>query len=142
MLLPVWAVVLTMGLALKMHSQVLLKDDHSEEVKNIQGSIKLNGQLYKTLCVCEDAKPGIGKGKCNTPARTRVHQEQHNKDKGMDKEELKSILGPANKFSLLDLDAKGVTTVDARNPSLAIAVPGGELVEFVLAVSEFEKYGW
>jgi len=107
----------------------------SSTSRRIRGKIKLNKQLYNTICDCENADTTHS---CHAPRRLRVHQEELNAKLGLSREALKDVLGKPKEIKLYNAKTANFACLDGRNQEAVLATPGGEFGELLNALATVE----
>lgn len=108
-------------------------DPPMKKPRAIKGKIRLNGMLYDTNCDCQEKLIT-----CKPVSKLRVHQEDHNLNRGYSKEDLKRIIGRPSSFKNVKIDRTYFSCVDGRSPSPILGTPGGTFGEWLNALSVIE----
>eukprot|EP00744_Colponema_vietnamica_P002558 GILI01003993.1.p1 GENE.GILI01003993.1~~GILI01003993.1.p1 ORF type:complete len:399 (+),score=140.95 GILI01003993.1:160-1356(+) len=104
--------------------------------QNIKGTMRINGQDYVSVCSCDAPPAAATEAPACEPSKLKIHQDRAGQ--GMGIMDVRNLIGRPAELQHVNVDEQYFSCMDGRANKPVFATPGGDLGEFVLALSVYE----
>jgi len=108
-----------------------------EGPKRIEGQIKLNKFVYKSICEC--VKPKNVTASLCRPTKKKIKMEDAGQPGGIAKDQIRDAIGNPQDLHFVKAKDHHFSCLDSRTTGEMMGTPGGDAGEFILALSQYEN---